>query len=121
MMFGVHGGEQVGGRFMPGLFLLATPRHEQAVAETPQQAHPQPRMRLAHSAEVVVMRDVQTLAQAAFDAPGGAMVFEPLGRAEFLWRQALCSPGPPLRDDGGAAGAAARPPAPRKEIPRLRR
>ena len=43
---------------------------------------------LAHPAEVVVMGDVQTLVQAAFDAPGGAVVFEPLGRAQFLRGQA---------------------------------
>jgi len=61
---------------------------EQAVAPTPKHAHDEHRMGLAHAAEVVVMRDVQTLVQTAFDAPGGAIVFEPLGRAQFLRGQA---------------------------------
>jgi hypothetical protein len=77
MMFGVHGGEKVGGRFMARLFLLAAPMHEQAVAETAKHAHHQHGMGLAHSAEIVVVRDIQTLVQATFNPPGGAIVIGP--------------------------------------------
>ena len=88
MMFGVHGSEEVGGGFVMRFFLSAAPMQAQAVAETAKHSHYQHRMGLAHPAKVVVMGDIQTLVQAAFDAPSGAVVSEPLGGAEFLRRQA---------------------------------
>jgi hypothetical protein len=58
MMLGVHGGEEVSGGFMLGLFLPAAPVHAQAVAEPANHAHHQHRMGVTDAAEVVQMRHV---------------------------------------------------------------
>jgi len=88
MMVGVHGSEEVRGGFVVGLGLMAAPVHEQAVAEAAKHADYQHGMRPTDPAEVVVMGDIEALMQAGFDAPGGAIVLEPLLGVEFLWGQA---------------------------------
>ena len=71
VMFGVHSGEKVRGGLVLWFSLPAAPMQAQAVAQAAEHAHPQHGLRSAHTAQVVVMRDVQTLMQAALDAPGG--------------------------------------------------
>jgi hypothetical protein len=78
MMFGIHGGEEISGGFVAGLFLLAAPVDEQAVAETAKHADDAHGMGLAHPAEIVEVGDIQALMQAGFDAPGRAIELEPL-------------------------------------------
>ena len=78
MMFGVHGAEKIAGGFVAGLFLPAAPVHEQTVAKAPKHADDAHGMGLAHPAKIVQMGDIQTLMQAGFDAPGGAIELEPL-------------------------------------------
>jgi hypothetical protein len=39
MMFGVHGVEEIGGGFVPGLLLSAAPMHKQTDAEAPKHPH----------------------------------------------------------------------------------
>ena len=88
MMLGVHGGEKVGGGFVLGFGLSAAPMHEQAVAEAPEHSHHPHGMGQAHPALIVQVGDIQALVESAFDAPGGAVIFEPLGGIEFRRRQA---------------------------------
>src|SRR5687767_14104860 len=53
MMFGVHGAEKIGGRFVAGLLLSAAPFHKQAVADAPEQAHQAHGLGQAHPAQVL--------------------------------------------------------------------
>ena len=69
MMFGVHGGKEVGGGFVPGFLLPAAPMHEEAIAEATEHANDPHGLGQAHAALVVAVGDVQALVQAAFDAP----------------------------------------------------
>ena len=84
MMFGVHGAEKIGGGFVLGPFLSATPMHEQTVAEAPKHPHDPHGFWSADAALVVQMRDVQALVQPAFDAPGGPVVLQPLSGVQGL-------------------------------------
>ena len=88
MMLGVHGAEKVGGGFVLGFILSAAPMHEQAVGEAPKHAHDAHGLGLADPALVVQVRDIQSLVQAAFDAPGRPIVRQPLCDVEFGGRQA---------------------------------
>jgi len=88
MMFGVHGTEEIGGGFVLGLFLSAAPMQEQAVAEAPKHPHDPHGFWFADPALVVQMRDVQSLVQSAFDAPGGPVALQPLSGVQGLGRQA---------------------------------
>jgi hypothetical protein len=88
MMFGIHGGEEIGGGFVVGLFLLAAPVDEQAVAEAAKHADDAHGVGLAHPAEIVEVGDIQALMQAGFDAPGCAIELEPLLGVEFFRGQA---------------------------------
>lgn len=88
MMFGIHGGEKVGGGFVLGLFLAAAPVNEETVAEAPQQAHHAHGLGQAHPALVVQVADVQPQMQAIFNAPSGLVSLEPLRGVELVGRQA---------------------------------
>jgi len=83
MMLGVHGGKEVGGGFVFWFLLPTAPMHEKAVTETAQHSGHTQGLWLAHATQIVQMGDVQALVQAVFDAPGGPVVFEPLGGVEF--------------------------------------
>jgi hypothetical protein len=84
MMFGVHGGEKVGGSFVLGFSLSAAPMHEETVAEAPKHAHDSHRVWPADPALVVEMRHVQSLVQSAFDAPGRPVELQPLSGIQGL-------------------------------------
>jgi hypothetical protein len=84
MMFGVHGAEKVGGGFLVGFVLAAAPMNAEAVAEATEQADDAHRFGFAHSAEIIEVGDVESLVQAAFDAPGRTIVLKPLGGAKFF-------------------------------------
>jgi hypothetical protein len=88
MMFGVHGAEEIGGGFVLGLVLSAAPMHEQTVAEAPKHPHDSHGLWFAYSALVVQMRDVQSLVQSAFDAPGCPVVLQPLSGVQGFGRKA---------------------------------
>ena len=84
MMFGVHGAEEIGGGFVMGFVLAGAPVHEQTVAETAKHSHHAHGLGLAHAALVVEVGDIQSLVQAALNAPSRAVVLEPLRRVELL-------------------------------------
>ena len=88
MMFGVHGAKEVGGGFVFWSFLLAAPMHAQTVAKAPEQAHDAHGAGMANAALIIQMGDVQSLVQAAFDAPGRPVVFEPLAGVQCFGRKA---------------------------------
>lgn len=88
MMFGVHGTEEIGGGFVLGLVLSAAPVHEQAVAKASKHARDAHGLWFTDPALVVLMRDVQALVQPAFDAPGSAVILQPLSSVQGLGRQA---------------------------------
>ena len=88
MMFGVHGAEKVHRGFVPGLFLSATPMPEQTVAEPSKHCRHPHRLEPAHPALVVQVGDIQSLVQAAFDAPNGPVVPQPLRGVQLRRRQA---------------------------------
>ncbi len=55
----------------------------EAVAEATKHADDAHRLGFAHSAEIIEVGDVESLVEAAFDAPGRTIVLKPLGGAEF--------------------------------------
>ncbi len=88
MMFGIHGAEEVSGGFVFGLFLSAAPMHKQAVAQTAEHSDHPHGAGQTHAALIIQVGDIQPLVQAAFDAPGGAIILEPLARLEFCGEKA---------------------------------
>jgi len=59
MMLGVHGGEEVGGGFMPGFVLPCAPVHEQTVTQTPEPADDPHGLGQAYAALLVAVRFVE--------------------------------------------------------------
>jgi len=55
LMVGVHGAEEVGGRFVMRLLLPRAPCHEEAVARAPEHPHPAQGLRPAHPADVLLV------------------------------------------------------------------
>ena len=69
-----------------GVGLLVTPMHIETDRQAAEPSQDPPAIAVAHSAAVVVERDIQTQVGAILDAPALAIGLEPrLGR-EFLWR-----------------------------------
>lgn len=80
-----HGRLKVGGSQMLGMRLVGAPLHEQAVADTAEQTRHEHGRRAANPAAIIVVRNVQPLMQAVFDAAKASPVeFQPLLRIEFL-------------------------------------
>lgn len=88
MMFGIHGGEEVGGGFVAWFFLQAAPMDAKAVVEAAKHSDHAHGFGFTDSTKVIQVGDVESLMQARFDPPGGAIVFEPLGGGELIGRQA---------------------------------
>jgi len=63
-----HGGLEIGGSQVFRMRLMRAPLHEEAVADAPEQSGHKHGVRMANAATVVIMRNVQTLVQAVFDA-----------------------------------------------------
>jgi hypothetical protein len=65
-----HGGLEVGGRqkLRMGTTLMGAPLQEEAIADAPEQTGHKHGVRVLDAAAIVVMRNVQTLVQAVFDA-----------------------------------------------------
>ena len=63
-----HGGLEIGGRQVFRMRLMRAPLHEEAVADAPEQPGHKHGVRVANSATIIVMGNVQTLVQAVFDA-----------------------------------------------------
>src|SRR5207245_11786393 len=63
-----HSRVKVGGGPILGMGLMGTPLHEQAVTDAAEQTRDEHGWRAANPAEIVVMRNVQPLVQAIFDA-----------------------------------------------------
>ena len=61
--------------------------HEQAVTEAPKHSYDAHGPGQTHAALVVEMADIQPQVQAVFDPPRGAIVGQPLGRAQLVGRQ----------------------------------
>lgn len=80
---------KISGGQMLGMGLMRTPLHKQAVAEGAQQARHEHGRGGANAAAVVVMRNIQPLVEAIFNAAkAGAVQFQPLLGIEFLWGRA---------------------------------
>jgi len=80
-----HGRLKIGGGQMLGMGLMGTPLHEQAVTDAAEQTGHGHGRGAANAAAVIVVRDVQPLVQAVFDAAKASPVeFQPLLRIEFL-------------------------------------
>lgn len=80
-----HGGLEIGGGQMLGMGLMGAPLHEEAVANSAEQAGYEHGRRVADAAPVVVVRNIQSLVQAIFDATEtGAVEFEPLLRVQSV-------------------------------------
>ena len=76
---------KVGGGQMLGMSLVATPLHEEAVAHAAEHPHDGHGRRAANAGAVVILRDVQPLMQAIFDAAkAGPVKLQPFLRIEFV-------------------------------------
>ena len=64
-----HGGLEIGGGLVLGVGLAGTPFHAQTVAQTAKHAQDPEARSLADAATVIVLRNIQSLVQAIFDAP----------------------------------------------------
>ena len=60
--------------------------HTEAVAEATEHPHEEHGGGLAHAAQIIEVTDVEALVEPAFDAPGGAVKFEPVEGVEGLGR-----------------------------------
>jgi len=87
-MLGIHRAEKVAGGLVLGLLLPQAPFPKGAVAKAPEHRHQPHRPGPTHPAGVFPMGDVQALVQAAFNAPGGPSVRQPLGGGQFRRWQA---------------------------------
>src|SRR6185503_11087252 len=92
--------------FVMGLFLSDSPMHAKAVAEATEHADHTHGGGGPDAALVFPMRNVQALVQPAFDAPGGAVIGQPLGCCEILRTEA--------RHQGDGLGAMVPEVAPEK-------
>jgi hypothetical protein len=80
-----HGRVKISGRLVLWMALMSAPLHEQAVADAAEQTRHEHAARVANATTVVVVRNIQALVQAVFDAAKtGAVQFQPLWRVEFL-------------------------------------
>lgn len=80
-----HGRLEIGGSHMLGMRLVGTPLHEQTVAEAAEQTGHEHGRGAANAAAVVVVRNVQPLVQAIFDAAKARPVeFQPLLGLKFV-------------------------------------
>jgi hypothetical protein len=84
MLF-AHGGVKVSRRQISRMCLMGPPLHEEAIADAKEQTHNEHAGRETNPAPVVVVRDVQALVQAVFDAAktGPVELQPPLG-IQFL-------------------------------------
>jgi hypothetical protein len=84
MLF-AHGGVKVGRRQIFRMGLMGPPLHEEAIADAKEQPHDEHAGGEANPAPVVVVRDIQALMQAVFDAAktGPVELQPPLG-VEFI-------------------------------------
>jgi len=100
MVVGAEMALEVGGGFVVWVGELSFPLHEEAVGEAAHEAKEEHTVGMADAAAVVVVGDIQTLVEAAFDAPGLTVELEPAcgveacwfhtgNEADFLWRVAL--------------------------------
>jgi hypothetical protein len=84
MTFGGHIGVEIAGHQVLGLGLARAPFHEEAVAQAAKDAQHMHGVGMADTATVVVLRDVQPLVQAVFDAAeAGAIKPQPGGGVQF--------------------------------------
>ncbi len=81
-MFGGHAGGEVGGGFVVGFGLMATPVHKEAVGQPGEDAVDPHGVAGAQPALVVAARDIESGVEAVFDAPMVAVVGEPGARVE---------------------------------------
>jgi len=80
-----HGGLEVGGRQILRMALMSAPLHEEAVADAPEQTGHKHGVRVANSATVVIVGDIQTLVEAVFDtAKTRPVQLQPLLGIEFF-------------------------------------
>jgi hypothetical protein len=79
-----HGGLEIGCGLVLGVGLAGTPFHAQTVAQTAEHAHDPQARSLADAATVIVLRNIQSLVQAIFDAPVDSIEMEPSWGVEFV-------------------------------------
>ena len=84
-----QGGLKIGSGQMLGMSLMGTPLHKEAVSDAAQQTDHEKGWRTANPAAAVIVRNVQPLMQAIFDASKASPVeFQPLLRVELFWWRA---------------------------------
>lgn len=88
MMFSVHGCEKIRGGFVAWFFLQTAPMGAKAVAEAAKYSDHAHGFGFTDSTKVIQVGDIESLMEARFDSPGGAIVFEPLGGGELIGCQA---------------------------------
>jgi hypothetical protein len=98
-VIGGHVSGEVGGGFVAGCGLMAAPFDEETVGEPCKDAVDVDGVGAAQAALVIAAGDVEAGVEAGFDAPGGAVEFEPIEGVEALGRQA--------GDEGDGLGALA--------------
>jgi len=84
-----HGRLKISGGQMLGMPLVGTPLHKEAVGDAAEETRYEHGRRVANSTAVVIVRSVQSLMQAIFDAAKTSPVeCQPLLRVQFLWWRA---------------------------------
>ena len=81
MVFG-HESLEVGGGDVIGTALAALPFHEETVGDAAINPEDQHGFVGLNAASIIVVRNIQALVQAAFNAPGLTVELEPLGGLE---------------------------------------
>lgn len=84
-----HGRLKVGGRQMLWMSLMGTPLHKPAVGDPAEEPHHEHGRRTANPAAVIIVRNVQPLVQAIFNAPKTSPIeLQPLLGVELCWGRA---------------------------------
>ena len=83
-----HDSLKISGGLMVGFALAGTPFHEEAVAQTSEHPHHPNPFGILDTATIIVVRNIQTLVSATFNAPGVAVEPEPFCGRKLLGRGA---------------------------------
>jgi len=81
-----HDSLKIGGGLMVGFAMAGAPFHEQAVAQTSEHPHHPNPLGTLDTATVIVVRNIQTLMSATFNAPSVAIKPEPFCGGKLLGR-----------------------------------
>ena len=120
VMFGGHVGVKIAGHQVLGLGLARAPFHEEAVGQATNDAQHEHGVGMSNAATIVILRDVEPLVQAVFDAAEAATIEPQPGLGIQLLGRGAGEQGDGLRLTAGGLAADSGYLCGRRETDRLR-